>query len=173
MKFKDYLKTYDARWVKLLECIEQCGAKPVHFSTLSPGAPMPEKHIAEDSIFENAWILEHKAVFKDQLHTYLGQYTESAASLAVSAAGVNGVCETYRKMVDTGRSRRPEHLLRLQREVLNPGAAKGYKDLDGHVVTWEHNINYFHRVAPKEQHVTDSQRRLILISMPQRIWRST
>ena len=154
-KLKGYLKTYDMRWTKFLECIEDCGAKAVYYQQ-TLGIPVPAGHVAEDTVFLNAGVLEHKAVFKDQLHTYLTQYTEGTPALAVSASGVDGIVEVYRKLADAGRSRRPEHLLRLQREILNLGVATGYEELDSHIVTWEHNVNYFHRIAPKEQHVIES-----------------
>ena len=64
--FKNYLRTYDSRWVPLLENIEKCGEHPIWTKEIDLMTPLPEKHIREDDIFQKAGILQYTKEFKEQ-----------------------------------------------------------------------------------------------------------
>ena len=67
--------------------------------------------------------------FTKQLYLYLDTFTDGPANIAVTTAGVNAAYESYRKLAEKGRSRRPEHVLRLHTEVLQPANVAHIKDL--------------------------------------------
>ena len=152
MKLKDYLSARDERWRDVLREIEKFG-----YQTMTPED--------ESDMAIRAGITEYIGEFRSQLYTYLTNYTTGAPAISLSAAGTKGAFETYRRLADAGRSRRPDHLLKLNCEVLQPGQVSDYKHLETAIATWEHNIAYFHDVAPTSSHLSEDQRRLILISM--------
>ncbi len=104
-------------------------------------------------------------MFQQQLYIYLVNFTDKSALIAINAATAKGVIEAYRRIADAGRSRRPEHLIKLNTEVLQPGAARSLAELETHIVTWESNLDYFHRVCEAGSQISTSQQRLILINM--------
>jgi hypothetical protein len=155
MRFKDYLSVYDSRWSMLLGAIEDQG------ETITTG-------YTDIVIAKRLDIEGHLNDFKKQLYFYMTTFTEGAPLLTITSAGYEAIMESYRRIADTGRSRRPEHILRLNTEVLQPPNAKDLKELDSKITTWEYNITYFHRVAPANSHISEAQRRLILINMTPR-----
>ena len=119
----------------------------------------------EEDMVTAAGVSMYKETFRLQLYTYLCTYTEGAPATTISAVGAKGAFESYRRLADAGRSRRPEHLLKLNVEVLQPGQTTNIKDIENNITLWEHNVHYFHTVAPISSHLSDEQRRLILITM--------
>ena len=99
----------------------------------------------------NAGISTYIGEFRGQLYTYLCTFTEGAPATTISAVGATGAFESYRRIADAGRSRRPEHVLKLNAGVIQPGQATDIKILENHIITWEHNVHYFHQITNTNQ----------------------
>ena len=110
IKLKNYLEAKDSRWRKVLEEIEKYGYNKMDTQD-------------EANMAINAGISTYIGEFRRQLYTYLCTFTEGASATTISAVGATGAFESYRRIADAGRSRRPEHVLKLNAEVIQPGQA--------------------------------------------------
>ena len=152
-RLKTYLASQDKRWSKLLDSIESRGPNPLKCTSDFM------------DISEAADVQDHHEDFTKQLYLYLDTFTDGPANIAVTTAGVTMAYESYRRIAEKGRSRRPEHVLRLHTEVLQPAHVANIKDLEAAITMWEHNVEYFHRVNPQKIKITDEEMRLILTAM--------
>ena len=155
-ELKNFLKVQDERWEGLLERIEKCGAKPIVYGDTATDPKV---------ISSESGILVHHEAFLGQLYTYLNTFTEGTANRALCTAGEKDVYETYRRMNEKGRSRRPQHVLRLHSQVIQPTPAAKLPDLESAINVWEANLAYFEKINEEGTVISSEQRRLILINL--------
>jgi hypothetical protein len=157
-RLKTFLTAQDKRWPRILEAIEARGPKALRKDDLTGADDYKD-------ISDEADVADYHDEFSKQLYLYLDAFTDGPANVSVTTAGATMVYETYRRLAEKGRSRRPEHVLRLHTEVLQPAQVGQIKDLEASISTWEHNVEYFHRVNPQKIKITDEEMRLILTAM--------
>ena len=151
-KMKNYLNTQDFRWKAILDSIEEFGSTALKVDDYIKIARKND-------------IVDHLEIFSQQLFMYLDNFTESTANLNIITNGEEKSFETWRKLSDLGRSRRPEHLLKLHSEILHPAQNLPVKNLEVAIQTWEANVLYFETIDPNSQKVDEREKRVILRSM--------
>ena len=132
-EFKGFLRRRDKRWATLLDAIQARSKAPLNEADYK--AIQGNMEISDAEVF---------FAFQQQLYEYLKSYTSGEVLSMVLANGVTRSLETWRRMIDQGRSSRARPLRDERRALYHPKQAS----LDGLVEAisnWEKKLAEYNR----------------------------
>ena len=148
--FKKFLKRQDARWVPLLEAVENLKGRPV------------------TSADEAEWKVTMKLgdnmdSFKEQLNDYLEMYTKGVVKSLVEACGDARSLDAWRQMADKGHSLRQKHQNALRRKAYFPKVIINVKEVEKSVALWETDVELFTNASGEK--FPDENREMLIVDM--------